>query len=125
MTATRSERTRVVADLAWLSGLTLAILGLALLVTPEAPIVAASFAIVAGSIVAVSGALLLNGVPTSWTFTTFAFVLAIGSAAYAVWVATPYWWGAVAGGVLALVGLVVEWTDHPPRDGRSPRGATR
>ena len=115
MTARRSERTRVVADLAWLTGLVQIVFGVALLVSPEAPLVAATFAIVAGSLAVVAGALLLNGLPTSWTTTTFAFLASVGASAYALWVATPYWWGAAAGGILALIGLIVEWTERMPR----------
>ena len=119
VTARRSERTRVVADLAWLGGLTQVVFGLALLASPESPVVAAIFAIVAGTLAVVAGALLLNQVPTAWTTMTFAFVLSIGAAAYALWVATPYWWGAAVSGVLALVGLIVEWTDRVPRPSSS------
>ena len=126
MTARRSERTRVVADLAWLSGLTQIVFGLALLASPESPVVAAIFAIVAGALAVVAGALLLNQVPTSWTTMTFAFVLSIGAAAYALWVATPYWWGAAVSGILALAGLIVEWTDRMPRPSSAPEaGADR
>lgn len=126
MTAKRSERTRVVADLAWLSGLTQIVFGLALLASPESPVVAAIFAIVAGALAVVAGALLLNQVPTSWTTMTFAFVLSIGAAAYALWVATPYWWGAAVSGILALAGLIVEWTDRMPRPSSAPEaGADR
>ena len=126
MTARRSERTRVVADLAWLSGLTQIVFGLALLASPESPVVAAIFAIVAGALAVVAGVLLLNQVPTSWTTMTFAFVLSIGAAAYALWVATPYWWGAAVSGILALAGLIVEWTDRMPRPSSAPEaGADR
>lgn len=126
MTAKRSERTRVVADLAWLSGLTQIVFGLALLASPESPVVAAIFAIVAGALAVVAGALLFNQVPTSWTTMTFAFVLSIGAAAYALWVATPYWWGAAVSGILALAGLIVEWTDRMPRPSSAPEaGADR
>ena len=126
MTAKRSERTRVVADLAWLAGLTQIVFGLALLASPESPVVAAIFAIVAGALAVVAGVLLLNQVPTSWTTMTFAFVLSIGAAAYALWVATPYWWGAAVSGILALVGLIVEWTDRMPRPSSAPEaGADR
>ena len=126
MTAKRSERTRVVADLAWLAGLTQIVFGLALLASPESPVVAATFAIVAGALAVVAGALLLNQVPTSWTTMTFAFVLSIGAAAYALWVATPYWWGAAVSGILALAGLIVEWTDRMPRPSSAPEaGADR
>ena len=70
--------------------------------------------------------LLLNQVPTSWTTMTFAFVLSIGAAAYALWVATPYWWGAAVSGILALAGLIVEWTDRMPRPSSAPEaGADR
>jgi hypothetical protein len=120
VTARRSERTRVVADLAWLAGLTQVVFGLALLASPEAAVVAAILAIIAGSLAVVAGALLLNGIPTSWTTMTFAFVLSIGASAYALWVATPYWWGAVVSGILALAGLIVEWTDRAPRPSRAP-----
>jgi len=126
VTARRSERTRVVADLAWLSGLTQIVFGLALLASPESPVVAAIFAIVAGALAVVAGVLLLNQVPTSWTTMTFAFVLSIGAAAYALWVATPYWWGAAVSGILALAGLIVEWTDRMPRPSSAPEaGADR
>ena len=120
MTAPRSERTRVVADLAWLSGLIQIVFGLALLVSPEPPAVAATAAIITGAILVIAGALLLNGVPTSWTVTTFAFVLSIGASAYALWVATPYWWGAVLNGLLSIAGLVLEWADRMPRRASGP-----
>ena len=122
MTARRSERTRVVADLAWLAGLTQVVFGLALLASPESAVVAAILAIVAGSLAVVAGAMLLNGLPTSWTTMTFAFVLSIGASAYALWVATPYWWGAAVSGILALAGLIVEWTDRMPRPSSPPAG---
>jgi hypothetical protein len=109
----------VIADLAWLCGLIQVVFGLALLVSPEAPVVAATFAIMAGSLAVVAGALLLNRLPTSWTTMTFAFLASIGASAYALWVATPYWWGAAAGGILALTGLVVEWTERMPRPSRA------
>ena len=115
MTAPRSERMRVVADLAWLSGLIQVVFGLALLVSPEPPVIAATAAVVAGAIVVLAGVLLLHGVPASWASTTFAFVLSIGASAYAVWVATPYAWGAVLTGSLSLAGLVVEWSYRMPR----------
>jgi hypothetical protein len=121
VTAPRSERMRLVADLAWLGGLTQVVLGFALLMSPEPPIVAATFAIIAGTLVVLAGALLLNRIPTSWTTMTFAFVLSIVAAAYALWVATPYWWGSVLSGVLALVGLILEWTDRLPRHFRPAR----
>ena len=124
MTAPRSERTRVVADIAWLSGLIQVVFGLALLASPEPPVVAATSAIVAGTILVLAGALVLYGVPTSWTSTTIAFVLSMGASAYAVWVATPYWWGAVLTGALSLAGLVVEWSARMPRHVRG-REATR
>jgi hypothetical protein len=120
VTAPRSERTRVVADLAWLSGLIQIVFGLALLVSPEPPAVAATAAIVTGAILVIAGALLLNGVRTSWTVTTFAFVLSIGASAYALWVATPYWWGAVLNGLLSIAGLVLEWADRMPRRASGP-----
>ena len=125
MTARRTERTRVVADLAWLAGLTQVVFGLALLASPESPVVAAISAIVAGTLAVVAGAMLLNGFPTSWTTMTFAFVLSIGASAYALWVATPYWWGAVVSGILALAGVIVEWTDRMTRPSSAPGAAGR
>jgi hypothetical protein len=125
VTAKRSERTRVVADLAWLGGLTQVVFGLALLASPESPRVAAILAIAAGTLAVVAGAMLLNGLPTSWTSMTFAFVLSIGASAYALWVATPYWWGAAVSGVLALAGLIIEWTDRMPRPTSAPGVARR
>jgi hypothetical protein len=120
VTAPRSERMRVVADLAWLSGLIQIAFGLALLVSPEPPVVAATAAVVAGAILVIAGALLLRGVPTSWAAATFAFVLTIGASAYALWVATPYWWGAVVSGLLSITGLLVEWADRMPRGASGP-----
>lgn len=125
MTAMRSERTRVVADLAWLGGLIQVVLGLALLASPEPPIVAATLSIVAGTVVVIAGSMLLRGVRASWRITTFAFVLSIGAATYAIWVATPYWWSAVLSGALACAGLVLQWTDHLPRPPRPARRTTR
>ena len=112
MAATRSERTRVTADLAWLGGLIQIALGTALLVGPEAPIVAATLAIIGGAVVMSAGTLVLFGVRTSWTAVTFAFVLSFGAAAYAAWVAAPYWRGALIAGALAIGGLVVEWSQR-------------
>ncbi|TYL50720.1 hypothetical protein [Agromyces mariniharenae] len=125
MTARRSERTRVVADLAWLAGLTQVVFGLALLASPESAVVAAILAIVAGTLAVVAGAMLLNRLPTSWTTMTFAFVLSIGASAYALWVATPYWWGAAVSGILALAGLIIEWTDRGPRPSPAPGASVR
>ncbi|MFE5671856.1 hypothetical protein ACFQ58_09645 [Agromyces sp. NPDC056523] len=114
MGATRSERTRVIADLAWLGGLIQIALGTALLAGPEAPIVAATLAIVGGAAVMLAGTLVLFRVRTSWTTVTVAFVASFGAAVYAAWVAAPYWRGALIVAVLAVGGLVVEWTQRRP-----------
>lgn len=114
MTARRSERMRVIADLAWLGGLIQVALGTALLTGPEAPVVAAALAIVGGAAAMVAGTLVMFGVRASWTAATVAFVLSFGAAAYTAWVAAPYWRGSVIVGTLALGGLVVAWTQHRP-----------
>ena len=125
MTAARSERTRVIADLAWLGGLIQVALGTALLAGPEAPIVAATLAIVGGAALVLAGTLVLFGARASWTAATAAFALSIGSAGYAAWVAAPYWRGALIAGVLALGGLVLEWTQHRTVPAGAPSGAGR
>ena len=98
VTARRSERTRVIADLAWLGGLIQVALGTALLAGPEAPVVAATLAIVGGATLVLAGTLVLFGLRASWTVATAAFVLSFGSAAYAAMALT-----ALAGGACGLV----------------------
>ena len=112
MTARRSERTRVIADLAWLGGMVQVALGAALLAIAEAPIVAATLAIVGGAVMIVAGTLVLFGLPASWPAATGAFVLSLAAAAYSAWVAAPYWRGSVIVAALALGGLVAGWTRH-------------
>ena len=114
MTARRSERTRVIADLAWLGGMIQIALGTALLTGSEAPIVAATLAIVGGAAMMVAGTLVMFGVRASWSAATVAFALSFGAAAYAAWVAAPYWRGSAIVGVLALGGLVAGWTQRRP-----------
>jgi hypothetical protein len=114
VTARRSERTRVIADLAWLGGLIQIALGTALLTGSEAPIVAATLAIVGGATMVVAGTLVMFGVRASWTTATVAFVLSFAAAAYAAWVAAPYWRGSVVVGVLAIGGLIAGWTQQRP-----------
>jgi hypothetical protein len=110
VTANRSERTRVIADLAWLGGLVQIALGAALLAGAEAPVVAATLSIVGGAATMSAGTLVLLGARASWTTADAAFVLSLGAAVYAAWVASPYWRGALIAGLLALGGLVAEWT---------------
>lgn len=113
MTARRSERTRVIADLAWLGGMVQVALGTALLAVSEAPVVAATLAIVGGAVMMVAGTLVMLGMRASWSAATVAFVLSLGAAAYSAWVAAPYWRGSVIVGALALGGLVAGWTRQP------------
>jgi hypothetical protein len=112
---------RVIADLAWLGGLIQVALGTALLTGPEAPVVAAALAIFGGAAAMVAGTLVILGVRASWTAATVAFVLSFGAAAYAAWVAAPYWRGSVVIGMLAVGGLVAAWTQRRP----APAGSRR
>ena len=119
----RSERTRVIADVAWLGGLVQLVMGSALLAGPEAPVVAATLAIIGGATAMLAGTLVLLGAQASWTVATIAFVLSFGVAGYAAWVAAPYWPGALVIGVLAFGGLVVEWSPRRTTPAVSPSGA--
>ena len=121
--ATRSERTRVIADVAWLGGLVQFVMGSALLAGPEAPVVAATLAIVGGATAMLAGTLVLLRAEASWTVATIAFVLSLGAAGYAAWVAAPYWPGAVVVGALALGGLAIAWTPARPTPAELPSGA--
>lgn len=120
MTARRSERTRVIADLAWLGGMVEIALGTALLAVSEAPLIAATLAIVSGAVMLVAGTLVMFGMRGSWSAATVAFALSLGAAAYSAWVAAPYWRGSVIVGALALGGLVAGWTrQHRPAPAES------
>jgi hypothetical protein len=121
--AARSERTRVIADVAWLGGLVQLVMGSALLAGPEAPVVAATLAIIGGATAMLAGTLVLLGAQASWTVATIAFVLSFGAAGYAAWVAAPYWPGALVIGVLALGGLVAEWSPRRTTPAELPSGA--
>ena len=121
--AARSERTRVIADVAWLGGLVQFVMGSALLAGPEAPVVAATLAIIGGATAMLAGTLVLLGAQASWTVATIAFALSFGAAAYAAWIAAPYWPGALVVGVLALGGLVAQWSPRPATPADLPSGA--
>ncbi len=119
MGARRSERTRVMADLAWLGGMIQFALGTALLVAPEAPIVAATLTIVGGATMMLAGTLVMMGARSSWSTATVAFALSFGAAAYAAWVAEPYWRASLVAATLALGGLAVAWTQRSPAHDRT------
>ncbi len=123
MGARRSERTRVMADFAWLGGMIQLALGTALLVAPEAPIVAATLTIVGGAGMMLAGTLVMMGVRTAWSTATVAFALSAGAAAYAGWVAEPYWRASLVAATLALSGLAVAWTQRSPARDRTQSGA--
>ncbi|MBM7504966.1 hypothetical protein ACFPER_15155 [Agromyces aurantiacus] len=125
MTSGRSERTRVIADLAWLGGVIQVAFGAALLATSEAPVVAATLAIIGGSATVLAGTLVFVRARASWTTAMLAFALSLGAAAYAAWVAAPYWRGALVAGVLALGGLLAEWTDRLPASAGPRSGGRR
>lgn len=112
MTAPRSERTRVIANLGWLGGMVQVALGSALLAAPEAPVVAASLTLTGGAGVMLAGTLVLWGSRGSWAFATSAFALSLAAAAYVAWIAAPYWRGAAVAGGLAFWGLIAASTQR-------------
>lgn len=112
MTAPRSERTRVIANLGWLGGMVQLALGAALLAAPEAPVVAATLTLVGGTGMMLAGTLVLRGSRSSWAVATSAFTLSVFSAAYVAWIAAPYWRGAAVAGGLAVCGLIAESTQR-------------
>lgn len=108
VTAPRSERTRVIANLGWLGGLTQLALGAALLAAPEAPLIGATLNLAAGTGSVLAGTLVLLGSRSSWAVAVTAFAFATGAAAYLAWVATPYWRAAAVAGGLAFCGLLAQ-----------------
>lgn len=108
MTASRSERTRVIANLGWLGGGVEIALGAALLATPEAPVVAATLLLLSGTGMVLAGTLVLWGTRSSQAVATTAFAASLCTAAYVGWIAAPYWRGAAVTGGLAVFGLIVE-----------------
>ncbi|MGR0219319.1 hypothetical protein [Agromyces sp. ZXT2-6] len=112
MTAPRSERTRVIANLGWLGGVVQVALGAALFATPEAPLVAATLALLGGAGMVLAGTLVLGGARASSAVATTAFAVSIGAAAYVAWIAAPYWRGAAVTGGLAVCGLIAESTQR-------------
>jgi hypothetical protein len=119
VTAPRSERTRVIANLGWLGGMVQLALGAALLAAPEAPVVAATLTLAGGTGMMLAGTLVLRGSRSSWTIATSAFALSVAAAAYVAWIAAPYWRGAAVAGGLAVCGLIAESTQR--RDAPLPR----
>lgn len=110
MTASRSERTRVIANLGWLGGMVQVALGAVLLAAPEAPVVAATLTLVGGTGMMLAGTLVLWEARSSWAVATSAFALSVVAAAYVAWIAEPYWRGAAVAGGLAVCGLIAEST---------------
>lgn len=108
MTASRSERTRVIVNLGWLGGAVQIALGAALLAAPEAPVVAATMTLLGGTGMVLAGTLVLWGVRSSWAVATTSFALSVVAAAYVAWIAAPYWRGAAVIGGLAVCGLIAE-----------------
>jgi hypothetical protein len=108
VTASRSERTRVIANLGWLGGAVQLALGAALLATPEAPVVGATLTLLGGTGMILAGTLVLWGARSSRAVATTAFAASLGAAAYVAWIAAPYWRGAAVIGGLAVCGLIAE-----------------
>lgn len=108
MTARRSERTRVIANLGWLGGAVQVALGSALLAAPEAPVVAATLTLVGGTGMVLAGTLVLAGARASWAVATTAFALSFATSVYVAWIAAPYWRGAAVISALTIWGLIAQ-----------------
>jgi hypothetical protein len=108
VTASRSERTRVIANVGWLGGGVQIALGAALLATTEAPVVAATLTLLGGTGMVLAGTLVLWGARSSRAVATTAFAASLLAAAYVAWIAAPYWRGAAVIGGLAVFGLIAE-----------------
>ena len=99
-------------------------LGSALLATPEAPVVAATLALLGGAGQMTAGTLVLLQLRASSTLATLAFASSSGAAAYAAWVAAPFWPGAMTVGALALCGFVAALSQHGDEPGTRLAGAS-